>query len=155
MRKIFIDMDGVMADYELAFWDRYIEGIMNFPQSQVGFFLNLKPIFGAIKHIEYMLKNNNLDVYILTAPSYKNPACYMEKRIWIEKHFSLSFCEKLIICNDKSLIKMDKGDVLIDDHKKGRGQDSIDGQLMHFNYTTNSYYKGWMEIYTNILDLDK
>lgn len=53
----------------------------------------------------------------------------MEKRIWIERYFDYKFTEKLIICSNKGLLK---GDILIDDHIEGRGQESFEGELFHF-----------------------
>jgi 5'(3')-deoxyribonucleotidase len=65
----------------------------------------------------------------LTAPSEHNPLSYTEKRIWIEKHLGFDFVERLIICSNKSLLK---GDILIDDHISGKGQENFEGQLIHF-----------------------
>lgn len=97
----------------------FFNGVLNYkrkyptilyPQSIPGFFINLEPIEGAIDSVN--LLTEKYDVYILTRPSVKNPLCYTEKRMWIEKHFGLEFCSKLIICPNKALLK---GDYLIDD----------------------------------------
>jgi 5'-nucleotidase len=152
--KVFIDMDGVLANYKEAFEDAiHYNDEMPFPQSQVGFFLNLVDIAGAIHSAKRLIKAPHLDVYILTAPSYKNPACYTEKRMWIEKHFGLLFCQKIIICNDKSMIKMTKDDYLIDDYASGRGQDKIDGNLILFQGGNKSVHE-WTDIVYDLLELE-
>ncbi len=43
---------------------------------------------------------------------------------------------KLIICSNKGLLK---GDILIDDHISGRGQEFFEGKLIHFGQ--NEYPK--------------
>lgn len=132
---IYIDMDGVMADYKSAFI-RQINLIpeIKYPQSQYGFFANLNPIEDSINSINILREKYN--VYILTRPSYLNPMCYTEKRIWIENHFGIEFCKNLIICYDKHLLK---GDYLIDDNEhKG-----FEGEWVHFG---SSNYPNWKSV---------
>ena len=95
-----------------------------------GFFLNLAPIDESIESVNKL--RQRFDVYILTAPSPKNPLSYTEKRLWIENHFGYEFTEKLIISPNKSLLR---GDYLIDDHESGRGQEGFQGTLIHFGST--------------------
>jgi len=110
---IYIDMDDTICDFKQAIKYRRK---LQFPQSKIGFFENLKPIDGAIDGVNFLREQQDVDVYILTAPSIKNSHCYTEKRLWIEKYFDLEFCKKLIICNNKALLK---GDYLVDDYKSG------------------------------------
>ena len=91
----------------------------NFHNQKLVFFKQLEPLDGAIEVVNYLRSVDTLDVYILTAPSVLNPHSYSEKRIWIENHFDLKFCEKLIISSNKGLLK---GDILIDDYASGKGQ---------------------------------
>ncbi len=81
-----------------------------YPQSQYGFFTSLEPIENAIE--SYIELEKYYDVWILTRPSFKNPLCYTEKRIWVENYLGLERCSKLILSPDKSLLI---GDYLIDD----------------------------------------
>lgn len=81
-----------------------------FPQAQMDFFRKLDPIDDAIPSIQ--LLGEYYDVWILSRPSYMNPLCYTEKRLWVEDHLGLEWCKKLILCPDKSLLK---GEWLIDD----------------------------------------
>lgn len=108
---VYIDMDDVIADFKSAYQKAITEtpGIM-FPQSQYKFFENLSPIPDSIESVNKL--RGRFDVYILTRPSIRNPLCYTEKRIWIEKYFGIDFCDKLILCCHKGLLK---GDYLIDD----------------------------------------
>ena len=105
-------MDNTLCDYSGK-----VEEIRNksstplsYPQSRYGFFTSLDPLPRAIE--AYKKLENHFEVYILTAPSYKNPLCYTEKRVWVEQHLDLETTQNLIICKRKGLLK---GDYLIDD----------------------------------------
>lgn len=127
---VYVDMDGVLCDFKKAYRsykDKYPE--VEYPQSVKGFFETLEPIEGAIEAINKLIKNTNTDVYILTAPSKRNPLSYMEKRIWVEKYLGFDMVKKLIISPNKALLK---GDYLIDDCISGNGQDKFSGKLIHF-----------------------
>lgn len=125
---IYIDMDGVLADYDKAFAEvRSTQPEVDYPQSLPQFFENLEPIAGAIDAYFKLCKKH--DVYILTAPSNRNPLSYTEKRLWVENHLGFEATERLIICSNKGLLK---GDVLIDDNIDGKGQESFEGQVLHF-----------------------
>jgi 5'(3')-deoxyribonucleotidase len=108
---IYIDMDDTICDYKSQYEKMHkLNPTVKYPQSIKGFFIEMDPIEGAIEGVNTLRKD--FDVYILTRPSYKNPLCYSEKRIWIEDHFDLDFCDKLIISPNKAL---SIGDYLIDD----------------------------------------
>jgi len=113
MTIIYVDMDDTICDFKSAL-KKY--KTKQFPQSKIGFFEKLKPIDGAIDGVNLLRLLPHVDVYILTAPSVKNPNCYTEKRLWIEQYFDLEFCKKLIICANKGLLK---GDFIIDDYTTG------------------------------------
>jgi 5'(3')-deoxyribonucleotidase len=65
-------------------------------------------------------------VYFLSSAMWDVPESFMDKRLWIEKHFGLEWCKKLILAYDKSLLK---GDYLIDD-SIGKGQLEFEGELI-------------------------
>jgi 5'-nucleotidase len=75
--------------------------------------------------------------YMLTAPSTKNPLCYTEKRVWVERYLGMRFVERLIICPNKALLI---GDILIDDQASGRGQEAFTGTLAQFG---SAAYPDW------------
>lgn len=108
---LYCDMDGVLCDFN-GDYNRLKSDFIPNPQTSYGFYSNLPVIENAIE--SYKLLETKFNVYILTRPSYWNPLCYTEKRIWVEKHLGLDTCKKLIICWDKSLLK---GKYLIDDNQ--------------------------------------
>lgn len=128
--RVYIDMDGVLCDIKSGFEKaKNANPEIKFPQSIVGIFEGLEPMPGAIAAVNSLRANDLLDVWILSAPSVRNPHCYAEKRIWIENHFGYDFAKRLILATDKSLLK---GDVLIDDYAEGKGQDRFGGTLIQF-----------------------
>lgn len=128
-KVIYIDMDDTLCDFSGAFKKAIASNPTTaYPQSQLDFFRNLEPLPKAIETVNKLIGSPNYDVYILTAPSIKNPLCYMEKRIWVEQHFSLDFVNKLIISPNKALFK---GDYLIDDTTT-KGQLEFEGEFIHF-----------------------
>jgi 5'(3')-deoxyribonucleotidase len=124
-RKIvYVDMDDTLCDFIGPF--KSGEYKIKFPQSKVGFFLDLKPLDFAIEGVKTL--QTKYDVWILTRPSIKNTHCYTEKAEWIKKYFGEDMLNKMILCPDKSLVK---GDFLIDDDVK-HGQPEFEGEWLHF-----------------------
>ncbi len=149
MKKIiYIDMDGVLCDYQSAF-DKALQQNpkIAFPQSQFDFYRKLQPIENAIETVHLLLQREDFDIYILTAPSIYNPLSYTEKRMWIEDYFGIEMVERLIISPNKALLK---GDYLIDDIKEGRGQENFEGKLIHFGSEDFSNWKAVLDYFNEI-----
>jgi 5'-nucleotidase len=127
---LYIDMDDVLCQFSEAQTKALKQNpAIGFPQSQYGFFRKLKPMENAISSVQRLRESKRFEVYILTAPSIRNPLCYSEKREWVENHLGIKMVERLIISPNKGL---NKGDYLIDDHTSGRGQEGFEGKLIHF-----------------------
>ena len=108
---IYVDMDDTLCDFMTEYRRGLITNPANqYPQSVYGFWEKLKPLKGAIAAINKLAEDH--EVWILTKPSYMNPLCYTGKRVWVENHLGLEWCNRLILSPDKSLFK---GDYLIDD----------------------------------------
>lgn len=112
MKKIIdIDMDDTLCNYSSA---RYYaikkDPLIEYPQSQYGFFYNLQPMDGAIWFVN--LLQRDFDVHIVTRPSVKNLLCYTEKAAWVKEHFGEEMLNNLTITCHKDRLD---GDYLIDD----------------------------------------
>jgi len=134
---IFIDMDGVLADAEakMEHWSQRLGITMKelFNKKlyhMPGFYADLPPIPGAVEAFEKL--SQKYEVYILTAPSWENPSCYTDKRLWVDKYLGKSAYKRLIISNDKSLFS---GKALIDDRTK-YGVTKFKGEHIHFGSET-------------------
>jgi 5'(3')-deoxyribonucleotidase len=147
---VYVDMDDVLTNYTMYFRQKLREiPTQPYPQSQYGFFADIPAIDGAIESVKTLIADENIEPYILTAPSIRNPMCYAEKRIWVEKHFGLEFTERLIISRNKSLLR---GDVLIDDQLGGRGQELFIGQKIHFG---SNEYPDWNSVMKKLNELNQ
>lgn len=138
LKRLFIDMDGVLCDYLGAFQKELKSNRhQKFPQSRWGFFLNLEPMPGAIEAVN--LLQQNYDVWILSRPSVQNISCYSEKAYWVKNHLGFEMQEKLILCTNKSLLK---GDYLIDD-TTDHGQLDFEGKLLHYG---SEQFPDWSKV---------
>jgi len=136
---IYIDMDDVICDFKGTYAImRELNPSLKFPQSSIKFWTSLKPVEGAIKAVNTLRGLH--DVFILSAPSIRNPASYSGKRIWVENHLGRDFIDRLILCNYKGLLK---GDYLIDDNIKGKGQENFEGTQIVFG---NKLFPTWKEV---------
>lgn len=134
-------MDHVLCDYDAGYKVHQSKHPdLDFPQSQPGLYINLKPIEGAIEAFQWLASQPTLDVYILTAPSIKNPHSYSEKRQWVEKHLGIDAVNKLIISPNKGL---NKGHYLVDDQVRGKGQENFEGILIQFG---NPKFPRWTSV---------
>ena len=108
---VFVDMDDTLCEFKQA-CKEHIEKVpsIRIPWCKMDFFRKLKPIEGAIDGVKTLTED--WDVWILTRPSVPNPFSYTEKRLWVEDHLGYEWCEKLILCPNKILMK---GDRLVDD----------------------------------------
>lgn len=114
MIRILVDMDGVIADWGLAYdesLDRLGEEATKIPRHrnqntfdlhagrteherilidsvmiEPGFYSRLQPIQGAKSALKQMLKTGH-DVRIVTSPWVSNPTCASDKLNWIVKHY--------------------------------------------------------------------
>ncbi len=138
MISISIDMDEVMSNFKKLHQAEFTEENI-YPQSRAGFFQELEPIPGSIEAVKKLIADPRFEVFILTAPSYHNPYCYMDKRIWIEKYFGVEFCKQLVICYHKERFI---ADILIDDSEKN-GQLKFKGELIKFG---SEKFPNWDEV---------
>lgn len=124
-RTLYLDLDGVMADFDSAFpavfgvdhralleahmWE-HING-------HPSFFRDLPAFPGAV---EFFRKVEHLNPVILTAcPKTNYPHVAAQKRAWVREHLSTT-CWVLPVLGgvNKPLFMHQPGDILVDDWKK-------------------------------------
>jgi len=135
-RKIvYVDMDYTLRDYTTAYSRcRQEAQHVAFPQSLPGFFTGLAPMPGAVETYHWLHTRPEMEVFILTAPSFRNP------RLWVETYLGFEIVSRLIISPHKGL---NKGDYLIDDNAEGKGQEYFEGELVQFG---TERYPDWVEV---------
>lgn len=135
---LLLDMDGPLADFDQAFYDRCIENgwklDVDGPAWQTaryftdhipdrserkqaramvdapGWFASLPVTPGAVAGVADLV-DVGFDVWVCTKPLDSSPTCVDEKRRWLAQHFP-TLTRRMIVAPDKSLIR---GDLLLDD----------------------------------------
>jgi len=127
--RIFIDMDGVLANFEKAaeelkkiqpYTDKKIKA------DEILDFSKFEPMPGAIEAVHKIIDMGH-DVFIASTPPWNNPAAWGQKRDWIEEHIP-ELERKIVLTHRKDLLI---GDILIDDTTY-RGQRDFEGEFMWF-----------------------
>jgi len=143
--RIYIDMDDTLCQFTKSKNEHLERNPDNkYPWCQLDFFRNLEEVQSGVETIKLLAKEG-YDVWILTRPSIRNPLSYMEKRIWVEEHLGFDWCDKLILCPNKSLLI---GDILIDD----KIWENFKGIQLHFGSESCS---DWETAYKQIHEYEK
>lgn len=140
--KLFVGMDGVLADFERAVKNKN-DYQRKLAKRKKGFFLNLHPIDGAVE--AFLELSKYYSMFILSTPSWSNEHSWSEKKLWVDKHLGRFGYKKLILCHDKSLFK---GKALIDD-RTVNGALEFQGEFIHFG---SKQFPGWPEITKHLVD---
>jgi 5'-nucleotidase len=148
--RILVDMDGVIADLEQEFLQRwrkrhaekfyvplekrtafYVKD--DYPEElkpmvdeillEASFFREIIPVPGAKEALEEM-QARGFEVFICTSPlsTYKN--CVLEKYDWVEKYMGPTWVRQVILTKDKTILR---ADVLIDDKPVITGAEDTPG----------------------------
>jgi len=137
-------MDGVLADFEGAFLDRWRAAYPEHPfvplhkrrtyhpeeeyapelaQSvrqiycTATFFRDLAPIPGGLEAVQDMVRSG-MEVFLCTSPLRDYQHCVVEKYDWVVRHLGIEWSKRLVLTKDKTIIA---GDVLIDDRPSLHG----------------------------------
>ena len=126
--RIFIDMDGVISDFESAAEaEALVKGVTKL--SRPDLFVNYRAlgvIDGAIEAVAKL--NADHEVFIASTPPWSRPEVWGHKREWIGEHFPY-LKRRIILTHRKDLLI---GDILIDDSRY-RGQPDFQGEWYWFN----------------------
>ena len=141
---VLVDQDNVLADFDGSFlekWRRQFPGEFyvafeqrkdfyahkDYPEelkekivsvyAAPGFILNLPLISGASEALAQLIVLGH-GVRICSSPLTNYQNCVEEKYAWVEKHFGKDFTNRIILTQDKTLVR---GDVLIDDKQEITG----------------------------------
>lgn len=136
---VYVDMDGVIADFQKALDESKIED----PNLHKGFYLSLETTKEAQKAIETLM--TKYDVYILSTAKWDNSHSFSEKIDWIKTYYPC-LEKRVILSHQKNLCV---GDYIIDD-RTAHGVDKFQGEHIHFGTpkfpgwdAVVSYLMGW------------
>ena len=123
--RIYVDMDGVIADFDKASNHPPIGSKKGRHDLWVDY-LHLDIIPGAEEAMSYL--NEHHEVFVASTPPWSRIQVWADKRAWLEQWFP-DLKRKLILTHRKDLLI---GDVLIDDSNY-RGQPDFQGEWFWFN----------------------
>lgn len=140
MKRVFIDMDNVLVDFQSGL-DKmsdetkaaYAGRLDEIP----GLFAKMKPMPGAIEAVHELQKH--YDLFILSTAPWKNPSAWSDKVKWVTKYLDDVFHKRIIITHRKDLCQ---GDYLIDDRGKN-GASEFAGKWIQFG---SEEYPDWESV---------
>ena len=125
--RIFIDMDGVLANFDKAKQSHPNFEKKGFRPDLTLDFSKFEPMPGALEAVK-KLGDMGHDLFIATTPPWNHPDAWGQKRHWVENHLP-QLKRKMFLTHRKDLLI---GDVLIDDSIY-RGQRDFRGTFIRFN----------------------
>jgi len=128
MMIVYLDMDGVLADFDAGIGHPYVYKSDPPEMLKKGFFRNLPVVPGAKEAVARLLANPNVALFVATKPTTKNLNCTLEKYEWIDEHFPELLKRMFMVCDKGLLI----GDLLVDDDFEEWGL-KFSGQFIHFD----------------------
>jgi len=132
--RIFVDMDGVIADFEANLKGRNPKSVKLIP----GTYIRLDPIQGALEAVRKLIAAGH-NVWIATKTPTHNLLADSEKKHWINEHIP-ELLDKTIITPDKGCLR---GDVLIDDRPHKANCEEFEGTFIHFG---SEEFPTWDEV---------
>lgn len=132
MKRVYIDMDNVLVDFQsgLALISEDVKNEYSGRLDEIpGLFGLMKPMEGAIEAVHELQKH--YDLFILSTAPWKNPSAWADKVKWVTEYLDDVFHKKMVITHRKDLCQ---GDYLIDDRGKN-GTSEFCGEWIEFGST--------------------
>lgn len=142
MRRIFIDMDGVVVDFERYMRDHNLTAAE--VKEKPGAYFEMLPISGALTAVRALLAMKEFEVWIATKPPTGVAHAYSDKAAWIFKHIP-ELSNRIIITHDKGLLG-GPADFLIDDRPHKANCEEFSGQFITFPADTFEAATKWKQL---------
>lgn len=127
MNRVFIDMDGVIVDFDAYKTERGMTG--DEVKKQPGAYLTMPAIPGAIEAVRSLI-GMGFEVWIATKPPTGITFAYADKAAWVLEHLP-ELKRRIIITHEKGLLG-DAGDFLCDDRPHKAKCTEFEGVLLKF-----------------------
>lgn len=127
MNRVFVDMDGVVVDFDRYRRERGLSG--DEVKAMRGAYLQMPAIDGAIAAVRSVI-GMGYEVWLATKPPTGIPHAYGDKAAWAISHLP-ELKRRIIITHDKGLLG-DEGDFLCDDRPHKANCQQFKGTLLRF-----------------------
>lgn len=142
--RIYLDMDGVLADFEARCAELDVHPQVGKLRHDV--YDRLKPMPGAIDGVSRLFELG-YELAVLTKIPSKNPHAASQKLNWLSERFPSRLSNVVIITPDKGCVGSSR-DWLIDDHPEWANAHSFPGEILHFGVKFD--WPGVVEYFTRI-----
>lgn len=136
---IYVDMDGVIADFDKMMQERTMDG--KELKMVRGIYEELDVVDGAKEAISKLL-DAGFKLHVATKIPDHNPYAATEKLLWLNKHFP-ELIPNVTITNDKGALG-DRRSFIIDDRIHKANISSFKGTVLHFG--KDGMYKTWDDV---------
>lgn len=127
MNRVFVDMDGVLVDFDKFRSDRGLTGEQ--VKAMPGAYLQMPAIEGEIDAVRSLI-GMGYEVWLATKPPTGIPHAYSDKAAWVMEHLP-ELKRRIIITHDKGLLG-DQNDFLCDDRPHKANCEQFPGVLLRF-----------------------
>ena len=127
MNRIFVDMDGVIVDFEAYRYERGLTG--DEVKGIYGAYLDMPAIPGALNAVRSLI-GMGFEVWIATKPPTGILHAYSDKAAWVLRELP-ELRRRIIVTHDKGLLG-DEGDYLCDDRPHKANCENFKGTLLRF-----------------------
>ena len=172
MKRILVDMDGVLADVYHRFFELHekdfglklsVQDIIGMKEADAfpnqlkwvntpGFFRSIPVMVGSQKGL--MRLNDNFEVIVVSMAT-EFPVSLTDKQLWIIENYPFISWKQVVFCGCKDIIQ---ADIMIDDHIKNldnfKGETIIFTQPHNLNITNSKHQRvdSWVEIEKLLLE---
>ncbi len=149
MKRVLVDMDGVLADVYNRFFTLHeeetrtrltIQDIIGLKEAEAfpgqlkwvnspGFFRSVPVMPGSQAGLKWL--NEKFEVVVVSMAT-EFPVCLTDKQLWLNEHFPFISWKQVVLCGNKNLIQ---ADIMIDDHLKNL--DGFNGETIIFTQPHN------------------
>lgn len=149
MKRVLVDMDGVLADVYHRFFELHeeetgtrlsVQDIIGLKEAEAfpnqlkwvntpGFFRSVPVMSGSQKGLRKLNKYFEL---VIVSMATEFPVCLTDKQLWLNDYFPFISWKQIVFCGNKNIIE---ADIMVDDHLKNL--DNFNGKTIMFTQPHN------------------